>query len=98
MTSEMENRDWINDYAALKKVNPNSPFKVPADYFDSLGERIMLYKNLAELKQDGSTGGFIVPENYFNNLQQNIQSRINIDEALNTAETGFTIPEGYFDT
>ncbi len=40
----MDNRDWINDYAALKKVNPNNPFKVPADYFECLGERIMLFK------------------------------------------------------
>jgi len=55
-------------------------------------------KNLAELKQNGSTGGFIVPENYFHNLADNIQSRINIEEALNTEETAFAVPEGYFDT
>ncbi|WP_259070858.1 hypothetical protein HDF24_23755 [Mucilaginibacter sp. X4EP1] len=94
----MENKDWINDYPALKKVNPYNPFKVPADYFESLAERIMLFKNLAELKQDGSTGGFIVPENYFHNLPDNIQSRITIEEALNTQETGFAVPDGYFDT
>ncbi|TWJ02590.1 hypothetical protein JN11_01563 [Mucilaginibacter frigoritolerans] len=97
MKSDMENRDWLNDYEALKKVNPVNPFQVPADYFDSLAERIMSYKNLAELKQEGSTGGFAVPENYFTHLEDNIQSRINIEAALNTQESGFTIPEGYFD-
>ncbi len=93
----MENRDWLNDYEALKKVSPVNPFQVPTDYFDSLAERIMSYKNLAELKQEGSTGGFAVPENYFTHLEDNIQSRINIEAALNNPESGFTIPDGYFD-
>ncbi len=97
MERDMENRDWINDFEALKQVNPDYPFTVPAGYFDSLADRILSYKNLNDLKDRDVTGGFTVPPNYFNELTVNIQSRINIENALNTEDAGFTVPAGYFD-
>jgi hypothetical protein len=96
MESDMENRDWLNDYMSLKQVNPNNPFTVPDGYFDNLSERIISFKNLTELKDKGLGKGFTVPEGYFDELADNIQSRIAIDAAL-TAGAGFTVPEGYFD-
>ncbi len=93
----MENKDWLDDYPALKQVSKTNPFTVPAGYFDDLGDRIVSYKNLDELKNKGALGGFTVPENYFEELAANIQSRINIESALNTDNTGFTIPENYFE-
>ncbi|MDP9077242.1 MAG: hypothetical protein M3O71_07470 [Bacteroidota bacterium] len=97
MKSEMENKDWLNEYMSLKQINPANPFTVPAGYFDNLGDRIVALKNLEELKDDELTGGFEVPANYFEELTGNIQSRIAIEEALNTDEHGFTVPEGYFE-
>ena len=93
----MENKDWLNAYSTLKQINPANPFTVPAGYFDSLGDRIVVFKNLNELKDKGSSGGFTAPENYFEELTGNVQSRIAIEEALNTEEHGFTVPDGYFD-
>jgi hypothetical protein len=98
MKSEMENKDWLNDYTLLKQVSRSTPFTVPAGYFDELGDRIVSLKNLDELKNNGPDGGFTVPENYLDDLTANIRSRIVIEEALDTKDTGFTIPEGYFDS
>jgi hypothetical protein len=95
MKSEMENKDWLNEYLSLKQISPANPFTVPAGYFDNLGDRIVAFKNFDELKSKGSFDGFIVPENYFEELTGNIQSRIKL-QALNTEEDGFTVPEGYF--
>jgi hypothetical protein len=97
MKSDMENKDWLDDYMSLKQVSKANPFTVPAGYFDDLGDRIVSYKNLDELKNKGILGGFTVPENYFEDLADNIQSRINIESALITENTGFTVPENYFE-
>src|ERR1700761_1257325 len=97
MKSDMENKDWLNEYVSLKQVNPANPFSVPAGYFDSLGDRIVAFKNLDELKSKGSSDGFAVPENYFEELTGNIQSRITIEESLDTETHGFAVPDGYFD-
>src|ERR1700743_2768594 len=96
MKSEMENKDWLNEYMSLKQINPANPFEVPAGYFDSLGDRIVALKNLDELKSKGFSDGFEVPSNYFEELTGNIQSRITIESAM-ADEPGFAIPEGYFD-
>ncbi|MDB4903048.1 MAG: hypothetical protein JWQ63_2329 [Mucilaginibacter sp.] len=96
MKSDMENKDWLNDYKLLKQINPDNPFTVPAGYFDDLGDRIVSYKNLDDLK-NGSFGGFTVPPNYFEELPGNIQSRIAIESSLGLKNTGFTVPDGYFD-
>jgi hypothetical protein len=97
MKSDMENKDWLDDYVSLKQVSKTNPFTVPAGYFDDLGDRIVSYKNLDELKNKGALGGFTVPENYFEDLAGNIQRWINVEGALNTDNTGFTIPENYFE-
>jgi hypothetical protein len=96
MASEMENREWLNEYAAVKQVSESNPFTVPASYFEELSERIMSGVRLAELKTNIPSDGFAVPENYFDTLTGNIQSRINIENAVG-AEDGFGVPTGYFD-
>ena len=97
MNREMENKDWINVYETLKKINPVNPFTVPEGYFDSLEERIVSCKNLEELKNNELSGGFAVPGNYFDELTSNIQSRIAIEEAVGGSSVQFTVPEGYFE-
>jgi len=96
MKSDMENKDWLEEYMSLKQVNPANPFEVPAGYFDDLGDRIVALRNLDELKDKGFSDGFEVPPNYFEELTGNIQSRITIESAM-ADEPGFAIPEGYFD-
>ena len=97
MDSEMENKDWLNEYEKLKQVSPANPFTVPEGYFDSLGERIVAYKNFSDWKSNQPLHGFTVPENYFDELASNIQSRIIIESQIDEKETGFTVPESYFD-
>jgi len=97
MKSEMENKDWLNEYVSLKQINPANPFTVPAGYFDDLGDRIVAFKNLDELKSKGFSDGFTVPDKYFEELTGNIQSRIAIKSALNSDDDGFAVPEGYFE-
>ncbi len=94
MKSDMENKDWINDYEALKQVNEANPFTVPAGYFDDMAGRIASLKNITTLTEGLPQGGFTLPEGYFDELSANIRSRIAIEE---TGGEGFTIPEGYFD-
>jgi hypothetical protein len=97
MTSDIENKEWLNDYPVLKQVNKNNPFTVPVGYFDELGQRITARIYLEELKNKMPLSGFTVPENYFEDLNSNIQSRVNIEKALPTENTGFTVPENYFE-
>lgn len=97
MNSDRENKDWLNDYTALKQISPANPFTVPAGYFDDLADRIVSYKNLTELKDSIGEGGFTVPGDYFDELTGNIQSRVAIDRAIDTGNTGFSVPTGYFD-
>ena len=97
MNSDMENKDWIDDYMSLKQVNKANPFTVPDGYFDDLADRIASYKNISELKGEAINGGFTVPEGYFGELEGNILSRVNIEAAVNGGDMGFTVPEGYFD-
>jgi hypothetical protein len=96
MKSDMENKDWLNDYMSLKQVSNANPFTVPDGYFDDLGDRIVSAKNLDELKNSNPLDGFAVPENYFDELAANIQSRIAVEDIL-SKEEDFTVPEGYFD-
>jgi hypothetical protein len=95
MKSDMDNREWLDEYESLKRINANNPFVVPAGYFHELAQRISSRIRLEELKS--SSTGFTLPENYFEQLSSNIQSRIRIEGAVNTENTGFTVPENYFD-
>ena len=95
MTSDIGNKDWLNEWDALKKVNPNNPFTVPGGYFDELTGNIVSAIRLDDLKQNAQQE-FSVPENYFNELSGNIMSRVNIEHTLNQP-TGFTVPDNYFE-
>lgn len=97
MTSDMENREWLDNYTSLKQVNTNNPFTVPNGYFDELGERIITSVKFDELKNKLSPDGFAVPPNYFEELSDKIQSRLIIEDALNAENHGFTTPENYFE-
>ena len=95
--SDMENKDWLNDYPTLKQINSANPFTVPAGYFDELGDRIASYKNLIELKSTQVNDEFAVPENYFEELAAKIQSRAVVEDTLNVNDTGFVVPGNYFE-
>ena len=41
MKSEIDNKEWLNEYMSLKQVNPDNPFAVPAGYFDELQGQVM---------------------------------------------------------
>jgi len=98
MKGNIENRDWLNDCKALKKVSPANPFTAPDGYFDGLEDRIVSYKNLKELNSGDLTGNFTVPNGYFEELTSNIQSRITIGDTISADNNGgFSIPAGYFD-
>ncbi|WP_090467517.1 hypothetical protein [Mucilaginibacter sp. OK268] len=95
MKSDMDNREWLDDYESLKRIDAKNPFLVPPGYFDELAQHITSRIRLEELKN--SSTGFSVPENYFDQLSSNIQSRIRVEDAVNTQDSGFTVPENYFD-
>ncbi len=95
MMSDMETKDWLNEFTALKQVNSNNPFTVPDGYFGDLRERTLSLVNL--YKHHTETGGLTVPEGYFDELNGNISSRINISSAVNTEDIGFAVPQNYFE-
>jgi len=97
MASEIENKEWLNDYEALKQVSTKNPFTLPNGYFDELDERITSAIKLDELKNSISPDCFTVPENYFDELSSNTQSRIAVDDLINIKANGLTVPENYFD-
>lgn len=94
MKSDMDNREWLDDYSALKQVSSKNPFTVPSGYFDELEQRVASRIHLENLKADNE--GFTIPENYFNELSVNIQSRIAIEEMAGEGD-GFAVPDGYFE-
>jgi hypothetical protein len=94
MKSDMDNREWLDDYDALKQVSPDNPFTVPSGYFDELEQRITSRVYLEQFKAENE--GFTVPENYFDELSAGIQSRIAIEEMAGEGD-GFAVPEGYFE-
>ncbi|MBB6128232.1 hypothetical protein [Mucilaginibacter lappiensis] len=95
MKSDMDNREWLDDYESLKRIDAKNPFLIPTGYFDELAQHITSRIRLEELKN--SSTGFSVPENYFDQLSSNIQSRIRVEDAVNIQDSGFTVPENYFD-
>lgn len=94
MKSDMDSREWLNDYLSLKQVNTNNPFTVPDGYFDELYQRAMSRAIIDGVSADK---GFTVPEGYFDELQGSLQSRINIEAALNNSTGNFTVPDNYFE-
>jgi hypothetical protein len=96
MKSDIDNREWLDDFIALKQVSKTNPFTVPEGYFHELAQHITTRIRLEGLKNYPSAG-YTVPENYFDELSSNIQSRINIESAFGAGDSGFTVPENYFD-
>jgi hypothetical protein len=96
MKSDMDNREWLDDYMSLKQVNPNNPFTVPEGYFEELTQRATSRAFIDSVNAHAETG-FTVPENYFNDLESNLQSRVAIEAAMDNTVAGFTVPANYFD-
>lgn len=90
----MGNREWLEEYPALKQVAEKQPFTVPDGYFNELENKITSAIRLEAFK---SEKGFTLPENYFNNLSGNVQSRINIEDFVNNMASGHITPDNYFD-
>ncbi|QKJ28813.1 hypothetical protein HQ865_03240 [Mucilaginibacter mali] len=95
MKSDMDNREWLDDYLSLKQVNPNNPFTVPDGYFEELTRRASS-RAFIDGVNDKAGEGFTIPEDYFNTLESNLQSRIAIEAALDNTAPGFTVPDNYF--
>ena len=95
MKSDIDNKEWLDDYMSIKQVNPNNPFITPVGYFDELHQKTMARAALDELGAKGE--GFTVPADYFEEMRAKLQSRINIEAALENTTGGFTTPENYFD-
>ncbi len=96
MKSDMDNREWLNDYPLLKQVGTNNPFTVPDGYFDELSQRTMSRAVLDGVSA-AAGAGFTVPENYFEELPGNLQSRIVVETALENSALGFSVPVNYFE-
>ena len=95
MKSDMDNREWLDDYMSLKQVNTNNPFKVPDNYFEEFAQRAASRAFIDGV--NGNAGeGFTIPEDYFNTLEGNLQSRIALEAALHNSAPGFTVPDDYF--
>jgi hypothetical protein len=97
MKSDMENNEWADEEMSLKQVNKNNPFTVPVGYFEEAGQRILSLVKLEEKKKRDSAQGFSIPKNYFDSLNANIQSRIIIENAVDSEHPGFAIPANYFE-
>ncbi|QXV67143.1 hypothetical protein FPZ42_01360 [Mucilaginibacter achroorhodeus] len=93
----MENKEWAGEEMSLQRFSKETPFAVPAGYFEEAGQRILSLVNIEGLKTDDTAQGFAVPADYFENLTNNIQSRINIEAAADPNEPSFAVPQGYFD-
>lgn len=96
MNNERDNKEWLNEYPELSKVNPANAFKEPVNYFEETEGKIMNTITLANLLKTHPQGGFALPANYFDELTPNIKRRIAVSEIINKSE-GFTVPENYFD-
>lgn len=85
MSDNIENKDWLNDFPALKALNRENPFLVPDHFFEEQQEHIHAAIYADNLKQKNTTAGFTVPDGYFNKVQEQILSVIKLEEmrALN---------------
>lgn len=95
MSKMAENMEWENEAPKLASLKKSSPFTVPSNYFEELGERINQSVFISQLEQTESAG-FTVPSNYFENLESEISARVALEQ-LKTETQGFSVPEGYFE-
>src|SRR3954466_12085224 len=81
MKEQFDNDDELRKMAPrLSELKRENPFKVPDDYFDSLGRSIQhQIQSLPDFEKTAAKNHFKVPEGYFDSLPTIIQQRI-IDE------------------
>src|SRR3954466_3992820 len=81
MKEQFDNDDELRKMAPrLSELKRENPFKVPDDYFDSLGRSIQQQiQSLPDFEKVAAKNPFKVPVGYFDSLPTIIQQRI-IDE------------------
>jgi len=97
MITDEENNEWKAEAPYLASLQKENPFSVPAQYFDSLPDRIGSSLYVEQLKERLPVSGYTVPDQYFNNLQEQIfaASADAVLSALPKA-TGYQTPDQYF--
>ncbi len=94
MNTEDINMDWEKDAPLLASIIKANPFKVPANYFEDLGEKIQSEVFLDNL--NSNTDGFKTPIAYFDNLGEQIINQIKLQEII-VGDLGFATPQNYFE-
>ena len=90
----------LKEYPILSSLQKNSPFSIPAGYFESK-EELLQYPLLATNKADS----FAVPDAYFNTLTERITDAISIEQEKGAypllysykKEEVFVTPVNYFE-
>ena len=95
MKSDIEHKEWLDEYPALKQITINNPFTVPEGYFEGSAQQMISYVRVGGYAPAFSKS-FTTPDNYFDELNANISSRINIEDVVAKGR-GFAVPENYFD-
>lgn len=96
MSDNTENKDWLNDFPALKVQSRENPFLVPDHFFEEQQGRVHSSIYADELKQKTPSAGFTVPDNYFEHMQQHILSVIKLEEMRASNPTAIKSDE-FFD-
>ncbi|WP_410219672.1 hypothetical protein [Pedobacter sp.] len=90
-----ENMEWKDEAPILAQLPASNPYRVPDDYFNTLTEHIHQCIFIAELDKN-PTGGFSIEKSFFEEQKQQILNQVALSDQ-NPADTGFSIPDGYFD-
>ncbi len=96
MNDNIEHKDWLNDFPALKKQNTENPFLVPENFFEEQEECIHSAIYADELKLKIPSAGFTVPDGYFEKMQEQILSVIQL-EGLRPANEPLVKSDQFFD-
>ncbi len=90
-----ENMEWKDEAPLLAQLPASNPYRVPDNYFDTLTERIHQSIFIADMDKN-PTGGFSTEKSFFEEQKQQILNQVALLNQT-TANTGFSVPDGYFD-
>ncbi|GAA4272149.1 hypothetical protein U6A24_11635 [Aquimarina gracilis] len=94
----------------MKKDNKHTStdgFKVPENYFENLGKKLMdqleTKKEKNDLLESTTASGFKTPDDYFKNFKKQLLNKLQVEKeehtiTKNKIESGFKTPQGYFDS
>lgn len=97
MDNNLEHNDWKDEAPHLSRLPKVNPFAVPEQYFEGLSDKICAAVFVDELKAKAGFPESEVPAGYFEQLPDEINAKITLDALRLPKDTGFTVPEGYFD-